>query len=340
MNIHTKKQNRLQQLLDTSATAKNLDEIVSCEFFPGSEAYPLVIKPKDNNVSLKSWIENNRERIDKELLKYGAILFRDFAIQSMSQFESISGCFGERTAYVNRSSPRTEIENRIYTSTEYPADQKINMHTELSYASAWPLKIMFCCDIPAEEGGETPIAGTRAVLGLLKDTTKETFREKGILYKRNFSNQFGLPWQEVFQTEDIRVVEEECRRTGMKFRWYDNYNKLNVEWVRPALVKHPHTHEDVWFNHGFFFHISTLGREVTDNLNIEDIPFSTFYGDGTEIPEEIIDEIRAAYDRTIVMFTWNKGDILLIDNMLMAHGRNSYRGKRRILVAMTDQYSI
>ncbi|WP_281425855.1 TauD/TfdA family dioxygenase [Polymorphospora rubra] len=33
--------------------------------------------------------------------------------------------------------------------------------------------------------------------------------------------------------------------------------------------------------------------------------------------------------------TWRAGDLLLIDNVLTAHGRRSFEGTRRVLVAMS-----
>jgi alpha-ketoglutarate-dependent taurine dioxygenase len=35
-----------------------------------------------------------------------------------------------------------------------------------------------------------------------------------------------------------------------------------------------------------------------------------------------------------ISFRWERGDVLLLDNYLVAHGRNPYEGPRKILVAM------
>jgi hypothetical protein len=61
-----------------------------------------------------------------------------------------------------------------------------------------------------------------------------------------------------------------------------------------------------------------------------------YYGDGTEIEDSVIAEICEIYREATVSFAWQKGDILMLDNMLTAHGRNPYVGDRKIVVAMGE----
>jgi alpha-ketoglutarate-dependent taurine dioxygenase len=70
-----------------------------------------------------------------------------------------------------------------------------------------------------------------------------------------------------------------------------------------------------------------------------DLPYNTYYGDGSQIEDAVVEEIREAYRQETVYFPWQVGDLLLLDNMLIAHGRNSYTGARRILAAMGEAYS-
>jgi alpha-ketoglutarate-dependent taurine dioxygenase len=51
-----------------------------------------------------------------------------------------------------------------------------------------------------------------------------------------------------------------------------------------------------------------------------------------------MDALRAAYEAETVTFDWERGDVLLVDNMLTSHARSSFRGPRRVLVAMADPY--
>jgi hypothetical protein len=97
----------------------------------------------------------------------------------------------------------------------------------------------------------------------------------------------------------------------------------------------------VWFNHATFFHVSTLDARLRQTLlqqyeNDEDLPTNTYYGDGTPIEPEVLDLLRGAYRKETVLFPWKRGDLLLLDNMLAAHGRTSYKGERSILVGMSE----
>jgi hypothetical protein len=70
----------------------------------------------------------------------------------------------------------------------------------------------------------------------------------------------------------------------------------------------------------------------------DELPNNTYYGDGAEIEPEVLDEVRHAYQQASVSFAWEPGDILLLDNMLMAHSRTRYRGPRKVLVGMTEPF--
>ena len=61
--------------------------------------------------------------------------------------------------------------------------------------------------------------------------------------------------------------------------------------------------------------------------------------DGSPIPDEHMQTILDDYARLEVSFPWQKGDVVLVDNVLVAHGRNPFRGKRKILVALGDMAS-
>ena len=67
-------------------------------------------------------------------------------------------------------------------------------------------------------------------------------------------------------------------------------------------------------------------------------PFNTFYGDGSPIEPAVLEEIGQAYQSETGSFAWQTNDILMLDNMLAAHGRESYSGPRKIMVAMGQPF--
>jgi len=306
-------------------------------------ALPRLVQPALDGVDFVAWVAKNRPLLEEKLHQDGGILFRGFDVSSVEKFEEvITASCGPALRYTERSSPRHEVKGNVYTSTDYPPAYKIFLHNENSYARTWPLKLLFCCITPAAEGGETPIANTRRVYDRIPARIRDRFIEKKVMYVRNFSPGLGLPWATVFQTTDRAEVEAYCQKAGYETKWLDE-DRLRTRRVGQVVARHPKTGEMSWFNHATFFHVSTLEPAVREALlaqfKEDELPNNTYYGDGTPIETSIMDELRAVYDQETVSFPWKKGDVLMLDNMITAHGRSSFRGERKILAGMTNAMS-
>ena len=280
--------------------------------------------------------------MEENLLRHGAILFRGFGIGSAAQFEEVVRSVSpELIEYGERSSPRSKVSGTVYTSTDHPADQPIFLHNEQSYTLNWPMKIWFCCLEPPRQQGRTPIADSRKILNRIDARAVGKFIQKRLMYVRNYGEGLGLSWQVAFQTSDRRVVEDHCRRACIEFEWRDE-NRLRTRQVRPAVRLHPKTQEPVWFNHAVFFHASSLDALTRESIlavvGEDELPFNTCYGDGAAIEPEVLGQIRAAFYEETVSFAWERGDVLMLDNMLVAHGREPYVGSRKIVVCMSEPF--
>jgi alpha-ketoglutarate-dependent taurine dioxygenase len=303
--------------------------------------FPLVIEPA-TGLDLVTWAADSRELIDRELLAHGAILFRGFGFQSVDQFNQFAAALsGELLDYRERAAPRVQVGQHVYSSTEFPADQAIPLHHEMSYSHNWPSKIFFFCAEPAQHGGCTPIVDDRKLIHQIDPRVKEKFLAKKVLYVRNFGEGLDLSWQEAFQTEDRAVVEEYCRNSHMEFEWRSG-DRLRTRAVRQVVATHPVTQDTVWFNHAHMFHLSNLQSEIRAALLAEfaedEVPRNAFYGDGTPIESSVVEEIRELYERSAVRLPWQRGEVMLLDNFLASHGREPFTGQRKILVAMADLY--
>ena len=315
-------------------------DIVETSLLAAEQPLPLLVRPAVDGVSLNAWLSHHRERWEELLHRHGALLFRGFGVRTKEELEELAtAASGGLMDYTYRSTPRSSVGGHVYTSTEYPADQSIPMHNEMSYTSSWPLKIWFFCDQPSEQGGETPLADSRRVWARLDPALRQRFAEKNVLYVRNYGAGLDLTWENVFQTTDRAVVESFCREAGIELAWKEG-NRLRTSQRCQAVARHPATGETVWFNQAHLFHRSSLAPEVLaallDTMAEEDLPRDTFYGDGTPIEVSALEEIRGVYAEESVAFPWQKGDVLMVDNMLVAHGRRPFSGPRRILVAMAE----
>lgn len=299
----------------------------------------LAIELKDNNLDVLTWLEENKLFLEELLLTYGAILLRDFELYSVTGFNKVAKIFCNHLFnYQYRSAPRTALGGQIYTTTEYPANRFIPLHNENSYKHDWNSKILFFCIIPPLEGGETVLADSRRVYNMIDKRVIERFNHDGVLYIRNYSNGIDLSWQEVFQTTDRRVVETYCTANDINFEWGLGITELRTSQVSQATIVHPITKQKVWFNQAHLFHVSALNiadsMSLIQELGENNLPRNTFYGSGEEIPINVLQHIRDVYDKEKIKFQWQRGDVLIVDNILVAHGREPYKGDRKIAVAM------
>jgi alpha-ketoglutarate-dependent taurine dioxygenase len=339
VNKEERKDQKLKKLLGAKPKAVKLSEetIVS-----ESTGLPIIFQPKYEGVDLVGWARQNLELIESRSQQYGALLFRGFDTRSLGSFEQFVTAISRSTiAYGERSSPRHVLKGNIYTSTDHPADQHILLHNEQSYTLNWPMKILFFCVRPAQQGGRTPIADSRKIFRRLPAPVIEKFVQKQVMYVRNYGDNLGLSWQEAFQTDDRGIVEEHCRREAIELEWKDE-NRLRTKQIRPAVRTHPRTGEAIWFNHAVFFNVHSLAPAARDALRAGmddfDLPFNTFYGDGSPIEASVIEQIYEIYRQEQVAFDWQLGDILMLDNMLVAHGREPFVAPREIAVAMADPF--
>jgi alpha-ketoglutarate-dependent taurine dioxygenase len=318
------------------------NNLTETKYLPGGKQLPVIIEPLIEGLNLAVWIKDNSEAVERLLLRNGGVLFRGFDMNAEEDFKSVLESSSLNLMhYIEGATPRTELGDKVYTSTEYPADQSIALHNELTYVITWPMRICFFCKVPAQTGGETPIADVRRVFNRIAPEIRDRFIEKGWMLVRNFGDGLSLPWQSAFRTSSRSEVEDYCKQAQIEVEWKAN-DRLRTRQVRGAVAKHPRTGETIWFNHVAFWHVSSLDPKVREAMisvfDEENLPYNTYYGDGSPIEDSTVDVIRQAYAEETVQYSWRKGDLLMLDNMLVAHGRNPYSGPRSILVAMGDPW--
>ncbi|EAQ63723.1 syrP protein, putative [Marinomonas sp. MED121] len=318
---------------------KMVDSSVSTCQLEGQGLLPLVIEPRAE-ADWRTCFADIKQVIDAQLEKVGGVLLRGFQITGEKDFQEFAKAFGEELlSYDYASTPRSNVEGKVYTSTEYPSHQVIPLHNEQAYTLSWPMRIWFCSLKVAEEGGETPIADSRQIYNLIDPDIRARFEQKKLMYVRNYGNGLDLPWEKAFNTESKSQVESFCKENQIEFEWL-NDDELRTRQVCQATITHPRTGEKVWFNQAHLFHVSNLQPHVRETLisivGEENLPRNVYYGDGSAIDEKDLDHVRQVMDDCEVKFLWEEGDVMMLDNMLTAHARGTFKGERKVVVAMAE----
>ena len=339
MEQSERKESEIKRLRTTRRRGIDLSQVSSVRtssLEPG-KSLPLVIEPSAADVDLAEWTMSNKKTVDQHLLKHGAILFRGFAVDSVDEFEQIASASCPELFGEYGDLPREEQGGKIYGSTPYPADETILFHNESSHMHRWPMLIWFYCVKAAAVGGQTPIIDSRTIYQLMEPGIRNRFERKGLKYVRNFTDGLDVSWQHFFQTNDRTAVEEYCRRAGIDFEWGSG-NNLRTSQNCPAVVRHPQTGEKVFFNQLQLHHISCLKPAVRESLlsmmKEEDLPRNVYYGDGLPIEDSVMEYLKDLYSKLAVSFAWRERDVLMLNNMLVAHSRNPFVGERKIVVAL------
>ena len=303
-------------------------ERIASSHFPGE------IDAAAGDTIAEFWAEDRADQIRSLLLEYGAVLLRSFDVGDVEAFRNFVCAFSGKPFfdYAGGASPRHRTTaSGVYNSTDYPPDLSIPLHNELSYSNVYPQHLYFMCVTPADDGGQTTLGDGRRILAAIDDAILNELRQKGVCYIRNLTAEpaSGYSWVEAFGSNDRDVVERIIGLQGAEFRWLSD-DTLQLRQVRPATTRHPVTGEEVWFNqvYGFYFDRSEFGCDVQPRLECT-------FGDGTEIPIEIISHIRRVLEEQTFDHNWEMNDVVFLDNVLALHGRKPYTGEREIVLAMT-----
>ncbi|RLP86015.1 MULTISPECIES: TauD/TfdA family dioxygenase [unclassified Micromonospora] len=302
---------------------------------------PVVVE--SDGRALTELITERRAELRATLAEQGGLLFRGFDVGGVDGFDQVVRALsGEPLTYTERSSPRHAIKGRVYTSTDYPPDEEIFLHNENSYQARWPLTLFFYCITAPQTLGATPLADIRQVYREIDPAVREEFVRRRWMLMRNFHEDFGASWQHVFGTDDRAEVEAYAAANRISLEWTGR-DGLRTRAVRDAVHHRPGSDTPRWFNHATFFHVSSLAKDIQEGLlamfGADGLPSNTYYGDGGEIPADVMDHLRAAYRAASVRFDYQRDDVLVVDNMTAAHGREPFTGPRKIAVAMAEPHT-
>lgn len=322
---------------------------------------------------LLEFVQENAPILQNQLAEKGAVLFRDFEVKAPQDFEQLAlGLVPNLEHEYLGTSPREAVPGTryVFSASELPPHYPIMAHCEMAYLPSAPARILFYCHTPPKSGGETPVCDFQAVWEHFDSDVRALFATADLVTIRNYgrpnpSQETSLyqlkQWDSIFGTADKTAVEDGCRQWGMDFAWGAD-ESLQLSNTLPAVKPHPETGRAVWFNHTQVFHRDAALHEyrhihrrqqsfrswrILQLLKVlqllrnrkapDTLPMHVRFADGREIPRAVVQHIIDVIWAHTYFLEWQKGDVILLDNFRVAHGRLPYTGPRKILVAWSRE---
>lgn len=314
-------------------------------------------QPRDA-AALAAWLADHRAWLDERLDRHGAVLFRGFGVNEPARLEAVSQAVGQQAMdYVGGASPRDRIQNKVYESTYTNRRLPLPLHSELSYLQQSPARVYFACQTEPGAGGQTPLVDMAEVYDRIDPTVRDAFEQHGVLLVQTLppSRRRLAPksWPDMFETTDRQQAQARAEEVGYQVTWTDRGSMRLTSHCR-AVIRHPRSGRMVWFNQAHLFHQSWSWELKRVGLNalamllrlrewaqrrrrsLDQQHVQAALGDGSPLDRKTMLDLRELLWRQSVQFDWQQGDLLILDNLRVGHGRNPYRPPRMILVTMTD----
>src|SRR5947209_16591254 len=275
------------------------------------------------------WAAEHRDALRAAVVDHGSLLVRGLRLRDVAETEAVFRRLGSLMTEKEAFAARWSYSYGVYSSSKWPPNQQMCMHHELSYRLEFPSVMLFACLIAPAEGGATPVADSAAVLQALPSELIERFERVGWLLIRNYNDEIGSSIEEAFGTADHGTVESYCRNNAIQFEWQPD-GRLRTWQRRSAVVHHPRTGQRCWFNQIAFLNEWTIDPEVREYLvdiyGADGLPFNTRFGNGDAIGADVVQLINDAYEANAARERWQGGDLMLVDNVRTAHGREPFEG--------------
>ena len=299
--------------MDTVKTAVMRLSIPEQKTFKG-QCFPLVITPVQeyNSRDLEfwcSWIKDNNNWLEDELLQYGAILFRDFPITSAEDFDVFVKMFGYKSfPYVGGAAPRTVVTGNVFTANEAPSSAKIPYHHEMAQVPNFPKVLFFQCDIAPSSGGQTTLVPSNVIYEQMLEREPEfvqRLEKDGVRYIRVLpesddpTSAIGRGWKSTYLTDNKEDAIRKAKEQGTTVEWLDNGCLKTITEVLPATRVDTRTGKKVWFNSII---AAYLGWQDSRNERTKSVVFAN----GDPMDARVMHVLEEVFEANAVDFNWKK----------------------------------
>lgn len=324
------------------------------QWIPVLDALPYATaldRGKESLPELPEWLEllrSQHELLGAMILAHGGLLLRGLPVNSAEEFEAVAAEFlPVQESYIGGVSRRSRVHNNVYNTTEAPSSVVIEQHLEATHTPLPPGRIVFNCQVAPQHGGETPLASFVELYDALPTEVTQPLEGERVLYTRELMDResrlyrllpktvtqsLALSWQEVSGCDDLRDARNILERGGYAVS-LSGPRQLQTRCYQPVISEHPHSGRKCWYlsdqiTRQLPWHARLARRALRSRLGMEFALES-----GRQFAPGVLDLVHRTIGRIRFSFTWQQGDVLVLDNHQMSHGRNTFAGERLILTA-------
>lgn len=297
--------------------------------------FPAIIEGQGD---LAGFLSANKQPVDAALAEAGTLLFRGFDVPDAQTFDAAVRGYGEDGFTYEESlsnAVRVNVTERVFTANEAPPTTEIHLHHEMAQTPLYPSKLFFYCEIAPKEGGATPVCRSDWLLDRMQQdhpALVARFAAQGVRYSNvmpgsdDAGSGQGRSWRSTLGVEDRKGAEARLAELGYDWEWRENDALRATTPVLPAIRELDDGRKT------FFNQLIAAFRGWSDSRNRADK--SVTFGGGTPITQSDMAPAIAAADELTRDVQWQAGDVALVDNFLVMHGRRPFAGKRRVLASL------
>lgn len=288
--------------------------------------------------TLADHLRKNKASIDRMLAEKGAVLFRGFDVPDPFAFDAAVTAYGEPAFTYEESlsnAVRVNVTERVFTANEAPPSTTIFLHHEMAQTPLYPSKLFFYCEIAPEQGGATPLCRSDMLFARLSEEEPEiatAFEQRGVRYsnvmpgENDMGSGQGRSWRSTLGVDTRAEAEVRLHQLGYDWQWLEGDSLRAKTPVLPAV-------RDLGRGRKSFFNqLIAAFCGWSDKRN--DAARTITFGDGEPITDAHMATAIALSEELTHDHAWQAGDVVLVDNFSVMHGRKPFGGKRRVLASL------
>lgn len=289
---------------------------------------------------ITNWVSGQKDELLRQAASHGAVILRGFSLSSAEDFDAVITSLSLSNFPYKKSlsnAVRVNRTERVFTANEAPSDVDILFHHEMAQTPIFPKWIMFFCERAADEGGATQLCRSDWLFERLADECSKFIRnceQKGLQYSNvmpaddDAKSGMGRSWRSTLGVDSAEAAEQRLAALNYSHQWLDDGCLRATTPPLPAVM------EVAPGRKTFFNQLIAAYGGWKDSRN--DPADAIRHGDGSKLDANAVQQAIEISEELSFEAHWQTGDVALIDNTVVMHGRRPFVGTRKVLASLAE----